>query len=33
MGKKDATREEVMQALKEAQCEDIIANFRMELIQ
>lgn len=27
MGKKDATREEVMQALKEAQCEDIIAKF------
>lgn len=27
MGKKDATREEVMQALKEAQCEDIIAKL------
>lgn len=27
MGKKDATREEVMQALKEAQCEDIIARL------
>lgn len=27
MGKKDATREEVMQALREAQCEDIIAKF------
>ena len=24
MGKKDATREEVMEALKNAQCEDII---------
>ena len=28
MGKKDATREEVMQALKEAQCEDIIAKLQ-----
>ena len=27
MGKKEATREEVMQALKEAQCEDIIAKL------
>lgn len=27
MGKKDTTREEVMQALKEAQCEDIIAKL------
>ncbi len=27
MGKKDATREEVMQALKDAQCEDIIAKL------
>lgn len=27
MGKKDATREEVMQALKEAKCEDIIAKL------
>ena len=27
MGKKNATREEVMQALKEAQCEDIIAKL------
>lgn len=27
MGKKDATREEVMQALKEARCEDIIAKL------
>lgn len=27
MGKKDATREEVMQVLKEAQCEDIIAKL------
>lgn len=27
MGKKDATREEVMQALKNAQCEDIIAKM------
>ena len=28
MGKKEATREEVMQALKEAQCEDIIAKLQ-----
>lgn len=27
MGKKDATREEVMKALKNAQCEDIIEKF------
>ena len=27
MGKKDATREEVLQALKDAQCEDIIAKM------
>lgn len=27
MGKKDATREEVMEALKNAQCEDIIEKF------
>ena len=27
MGKKDATREEVMEALKNAQCEDIIAKL------
>lgn len=27
MGKKETTREEVMQALKEAQCEDIIAKL------
>ena len=27
MGKKDATREEVLQALKDAQCEDIIATM------